>query len=209
MRAHPPPQIVQRHGEHDVCYRVAVEQPASSTNLGQPNHIDQEGVHRRRSYTEHILGPSGDHRCGRRPCTHVLSCTHVDAGAQGPQRARSGPGLGPGPGRSASGADPQSHPHTTAYKAIYARAAGRLSPPRRTMPEDKNTLSIALTEPVVFLRGADHAGRRPDAPDAPDAPGGAPLRGLLTLTLARPTRISSIEVELTCRANMTWPEGEL
>jgi hypothetical protein len=69
--------------------------------------------------------------------------------------------------------------------------------------EDKNSLNIALTESVVFLPGADAAGRRTQ--DGPDA--GAPLRGLLTLTLARPTRISSVDVQLQCRSNTTWPEG--
>ncbi|KAH7882072.1 hypothetical protein F5I97DRAFT_1817668 [Phlebopus sp. FC_14] len=70
-------------------------------------------------------------------------------------------------------------------------------------PEPKNSLSIRLTEPVVFLRSSDPSGRHP--PDASDPP--ALVRGLLTLNVVKPTRISSIEVELACVAMTSWPEG--
>ncbi|KAI5983894.1 hypothetical protein EDD15DRAFT_2313018 [Pisolithus albus] len=67
----------------------------------------------------------------------------------------------------------------------------------------KNALSIRLTEPFVFLRTSDPSGHRP--PDPADSPG--LVRGLVTLNLAKPTRISSIEVELKAVVTATWPEG--
>lgn len=67
----------------------------------------------------------------------------------------------------------------------------------------KNALSIRLTEPFVFLRTSDPSGHRP--PDPADSPG--LVRGLVTLNLVKPTRISSIEVELKAVVTATWPEG--
>ncbi|KAI6117983.1 hypothetical protein F5141DRAFT_1095198 [Pisolithus sp. B1] len=67
----------------------------------------------------------------------------------------------------------------------------------------KNALSIRLTEPFVFLRTSDPSGHRP--PDPADSPG--LVRGLVTLNLVKPTRISSIEVELKAVVTSTWPEG--
>ena len=68
----------------------------------------------------------------------------------------------------------------------------------------KNALKIRLAESVVFLRAGDATGRqRTIQPDA--APG--MVRGLLVLTLAKPTRISSIEVELVGSTTTAWPEG--
>ncbi|KAL4071650.1 hypothetical protein V8B97DRAFT_2007174 [Scleroderma yunnanense] len=66
-----------------------------------------------------------------------------------------------------------------------------------------NALSIRLTEPVVFLRTSDPSGRHGSDPS--DPPG--LVRGLLTLNLTKPTRISSIEVELRAVVTSTWPEG--
>ena len=66
-----------------------------------------------------------------------------------------------------------------------------------------NALSIRLTEPVVFLRTNDPSGKH--GPDPGDPP--AFVRGLLTLHLTKPTRISSIEVELQAVVAATWPEG--
>ncbi|KIN95897.1 hypothetical protein M404DRAFT_293908 [Pisolithus tinctorius Marx 270] len=67
----------------------------------------------------------------------------------------------------------------------------------------KNALSIRLTEPFIFLRTNDPSGLHP--PDPADSPG--LVRGLVTLNLAKPTRISSIEVELQAVVTATWPEG--
>ena len=65
-------------------------------------------------------------------------------------------------------------------------------------------LSIRLTESVVFLRTPDTYSRRhlvqSDAPESV-------VRGLLTLELQKPTRISSIEIELVANSNNNWSEG--
>lgn len=73
------------------------------------------------------------------------------------------------------------------------------------MPSAKNTLDIRLTESVVFLRTGDGTGRTRSGtqPNAPPAM----VRGLLTLTIVKPTKISSIEVELTGKTSTAWPEG--
>lgn len=77
--------------------------------------------------------------------------------------------------------------------------------PLAPMPTLKNTLDIRLTESVVFLRGGDGTGRHRTGtqPNAPPAM----IRGLLTLTLVKPTKISSIEVELLGKTSTAWPEG--
>lgn len=70
----------------------------------------------------------------------------------------------------------------------------------------KNTLTIRLTESVVFLRGGVEAtlfGRRSPREAQP-----AMLRGLLTLTLVKPTKVSSIEITLDGKTQSAWPEGE-
>lgn len=64
-----------------------------------------------------------------------------------------------------------------------------------------NPLSIRLTESAVFLR-SDGAGRRRGGGSRPSM-----LRGLLTLDLSKPTRITSIEMELQAKAVTAWPEG--
>ena len=69
----------------------------------------------------------------------------------------------------------------------------------------KNSLNIRLTESVVFLRGAVEStllGRRSTREAQP-----AMLRGLLTLTLVKPTKISSIEITLEGKSQTAWPEG--
>ncbi|KAH9944579.1 hypothetical protein B0H21DRAFT_823309 [Amylocystis lapponica] len=76
--------------------------------------------------------------------------------------------------------------------------------PTTARPTNKNSLEIRLTESVVFLRLGDATGRNRST--QPDAPPGM-LRGLLTLTLVKPTRISSIEIELVGKSRSAWPEG--
>ncbi|KAH7883229.1 hypothetical protein F5I97DRAFT_1903389 [Phlebopus sp. FC_14] len=66
---------------------------------------------------------------------------------------------------------------------------------------EKNSLSIQLTEPVTFLRPQEHPRRYEDHTPP------AVVRGLLSLKLAKPTKISSIEVELQGNAFTAWPEG--
>jgi arrestin-related trafficking adapter 3/6 len=68
----------------------------------------------------------------------------------------------------------------------------------------KNTLTIRLTESVVFLRNVDGVGRRPGQSNTGST---SLLRGLLVLDLAKPTRISSIEIDLTGKVMTSWPEG--
>ncbi|KAF8622692.1 hypothetical protein AX15_006791 [Amanita polypyramis BW_CC] len=64
----------------------------------------------------------------------------------------------------------------------------------------KNSLSLRLTESAVFLR--TRPGRRSDEASQPSV-----LRGLLVLDLVKPTRISSIELELKAKSSTAWPEG--
>ncbi|KAH9067648.1 hypothetical protein EDB87DRAFT_1584445 [Lactarius vividus] len=68
----------------------------------------------------------------------------------------------------------------------------------------KNSLSISLIDPIVFLRGVDYSSRRSIAHE--NAPPSI-LRGLLTLCLTKPTRISSIQVDLVGQSVVTWTEG--
>ncbi|KAH9013783.1 hypothetical protein EDB84DRAFT_881480 [Lactarius hengduanensis] len=68
----------------------------------------------------------------------------------------------------------------------------------------KNSLSISLIDPIVFLRGVDYSSRRSIAHE--NAPPSI-LRGLLTLCLTKPTRISSIQVDLVGQSVVTWSEG--
>ncbi|KAH9013780.1 hypothetical protein EDB84DRAFT_1531755 [Lactarius hengduanensis] len=67
-----------------------------------------------------------------------------------------------------------------------------------------NSLSISLIDPIVFLRGVDDSSWRATVHE--NAPPSI-LRGLLTLCLAKPTRISSIQVELIGQSMTTWLEG--
>lgn len=73
------------------------------------------------------------------------------------------------------------------------------------MPSSKNSLAIRLTESVVFLRTGDGTGRTRQGaqPTAPPAM----VRGLLTLNIVKPTKISSIEIELVGKTSTAWPEG--
>ena len=65
----------------------------------------------------------------------------------------------------------------------------------------KNRLNIRLNESAVFLR-ASEGSRRRQAHSQPSM-----LRGLLILDLVKPTKISSIELELSAKASTAWPEG--
>ncbi|KAH9067647.1 hypothetical protein EDB87DRAFT_1584443 [Lactarius vividus] len=67
-----------------------------------------------------------------------------------------------------------------------------------------NSLSISLIDPIVFLRGVDHSSWRATVHE--NAPPSI-LRGLLTLCLTKPTRISSIQVELIGQSMTTWLDG--
>ncbi|KAJ7099559.1 hypothetical protein B0H15DRAFT_944962 [Mycena belliarum] len=69
----------------------------------------------------------------------------------------------------------------------------------------KNTLTIRLTEAAVYLRTSDNNARRRPTTDLADAP--AILRGLLTLTIVKPIKITSIDLELQAKTSSSWPEG--
>jgi hypothetical protein len=71
-------------------------------------------------------------------------------------------------------------------------------------PPDKNFLSIRFTEPVVCLRSTERESRHGGDTDPPPAV----VRGLLTLKLAKPTKISSIELELQGSASTKWTQGK-
>ncbi|KAI0090703.1 hypothetical protein BDY19DRAFT_886993 [Irpex rosettiformis] len=73
------------------------------------------------------------------------------------------------------------------------------------MPALRNSLDIRLTESVVFLRTGDGTGRarHGSQPAAPPAM----VRGLLTMNIVKPTKISSIEIELLGKTSTAWPEG--
>lgn len=66
-----------------------------------------------------------------------------------------------------------------------------------------NSLSLALAESALFLRAVHVHGTPSSHENAPPAN----LRGLLVLSLTKPTRISSIQVELVAQSVTTWTEG--
>lgn len=68
----------------------------------------------------------------------------------------------------------------------------------------KNTLSIRLAESAVFLSTDTH----PRVTDRNAEQKSTLLRGLLVLHLVKPTKITSIDVELTATTSTAWPEGE-
>ncbi|CEL52563.1 Putative arrestin-related trafficking adapter C2D10,04 OS=Schizosaccharomyces pombe (strain 972 / ATCC 24843) GN=SPBC2D10.04 PE=1 SV=1 [Rhizoctonia solani AG-1 IB] len=68
------------------------------------------------------------------------------------------------------------------------------------------SLDIRLAEPVVFLRGSgDVTSRRRQGVPQDTAP--AMVRGILTLKLAKATKIRSIAISLEGKAKTEWPEG--
>lgn len=67
-----------------------------------------------------------------------------------------------------------------------------------------NSLSIRLTESAVFLSTDGH----PPVPGRNSEQRSTLLRGLLILHLVKPTKIKSIDVELTATASSAWPEGD-
>jgi len=75
-----------------------------------------------------------------------------------------------------------------------------------TISPRKNSLSISLTESVVFLRSVDVSTHRPTTRE--NTPPSI-LRGLLILSLVKPTRISSIKVDFIGQSVTTWTKGTL
>jgi hypothetical protein len=74
------------------------------------------------------------------------------------------------------------------------------------MLPEKSSLTVRLTEPVVPLRSTpERASRHHDSEMLPPAI----VRGLLTLKLAKPTKVSSIELELQAKATTRYAKGKV
>ena len=71
-----------------------------------------------------------------------------------------------------------------------------------------NSLSIRLVESAVYLRSSAPQARRRRGNHDPDSRTSV-LRGLLVLDLVKPTKITSIDVELVATTDTAWPEGTL
>ena len=71
-------------------------------------------------------------------------------------------------------------------------------------PRSKSSVSITLTEPFVILRTVDTAGSQPLLGEF--APSSV-LRGLLALDLSKPSKVSSIQIELQATSSASWSEG--
>ncbi|KAJ6593454.1 hypothetical protein B0H19DRAFT_921152 [Mycena capillaripes] len=72
----------------------------------------------------------------------------------------------------------------------------------------KNTLTIRLTESAVFLRTSENNARqrRSSANDLSESRP-AMVRGLLTLNIVKPIKVTSIDLELQAKTSTSWPEG--
>jgi hypothetical protein len=73
---------------------------------------------------------------------------------------------------------------------------------RALAPKGKNSLTIRLAEVAVFLRsdGTIHDYAHTDNRSSV-------LRGLLILNIAKPTKISGIDIELVGKSETSFPEG--
>jgi len=70
--------------------------------------------------------------------------------------------------------------------------------------KEKSRLTIRLAEPVIYLKDVDFSGRcrTHNELSLPSM-----LRGILVLHLSKPTKISSIDIELTAKSCTRYPEG--
>lgn len=75
------------------------------------------------------------------------------------------------------------------------------------MHPEKSSLSIRLAEPIVPLRTTppERASRHRDGDILPPAV----VRGLLTLKLAKPTKVSSIEIRLQAKATTRYVQSKV
>lgn len=89
------------------------------------------------------------------------------------------------------------------HLSLISSSSHTSSNPNAQAGPSKNTLSIRLAESAVFLRTKDGTGRNRHNDSRPTM-----LRGLLTLELVKPTRISRIVLELGAKSVTIWPEGE-
>ena len=72
--------------------------------------------------------------------------------------------------------------------------------------KDKNKLAIRLAEPVVYLKDVDFSGRHRTHNELSPP---SMVRGLLVLRLSKPTKIRSIDIQLTAKSSTHYPEGVL
>ena len=72
--------------------------------------------------------------------------------------------------------------------------------------KDKNKLAIRLAEPVVYLKDVDFSGRHRTHNELSPP---SMVRGILVLRLSKPTKICSIDIELTAKSSTHYPEGAL
>lgn len=73
----------------------------------------------------------------------------------------------------------------------------------------KHSLNLALTEPFVFLHTSnDSSSRRRRRQIEAGGESASMLRGVLSLRLSKPMRVTSIETELIGETRTEWPEGE-
>jgi hypothetical protein len=70
--------------------------------------------------------------------------------------------------------------------------------------QDKNSLTISLLEPVVYLKDVDFSGRRRTHNELSSP---SMVKGILALRLSKPTEICSIGIELTATSSFQLPEG--
>ncbi|KAF7362264.1 Arrestin-C domain-containing protein [Mycena venus] len=71
----------------------------------------------------------------------------------------------------------------------------------------KNTLTIRLTEAAVFLRTSENNTRRRNPANDLSESRPAMVRGLLTLNIVKPIKVTSIDLELQAKTSTSWPEG--
>jgi len=72
--------------------------------------------------------------------------------------------------------------------------------------KDKSKLAIRLAEPVVYLKDVDFSGRHRTHNELSPP---SMVRGILVLRLSKPTKICSIDTQLTAKSLTRYPEGAL
>jgi len=72
--------------------------------------------------------------------------------------------------------------------------------------KEKSKLTIRLAEPVIYLKDVDFSGRRRTHNELSPP---SIVRGILVLRLSKPTKICSIDIELTAKSATRYPEGTL
>jgi hypothetical protein len=71
----------------------------------------------------------------------------------------------------------------------------------------KHSLNLALTEPFVFLHTGNDSSSHRRRRQLAGGESASMLRGVLSLKLSKPMRVTSIETELIGESRTEWPEG--